>query len=117
MGNLVDTMEARIQNAISTAIDSINTLKTELAIRSKNASSGRDATSVMANSELGEQIGVTANFEKSSERNITLFVLNTNDENWNDIPGEVSEFSVPGTNYDRQTHSHHNSHRNKKIIY
>ena len=40
MGNVVDTVEDRIQNAILTATDSIITPKLELAIRSINASSG-----------------------------------------------------------------------------
>ena len=46
MSNIVDSVEDRIQNAILTAIDNIVTPKIELAIRSINASSGRDATSV-----------------------------------------------------------------------
>ena len=41
MGNNVDTVGNRIQIAILTAIDSIITLKIKLAIRSKNATSGR----------------------------------------------------------------------------
>ena len=52
-GKNVDTVEDRVQNAILTAIDSITTPKIGLAIRSTNAFSGRDATSVMANSERG----------------------------------------------------------------
>ena len=54
MSNNVDTVGDRIQNAFLIAIDSIIAPKTELAIRSINASSGRDATSVTANSERGE---------------------------------------------------------------
>ena len=42
MSNVVETVEDRIQNAILTAIDNIVTPKIELAIRSINASSGRD---------------------------------------------------------------------------
>ena len=48
MNNIVDTVEDRIQNAILSAIENIVTPKIELAIRSINASSGRDATSVCA---------------------------------------------------------------------
>ena len=59
MGNIVDTVEDKIQNATLTTIDSIVAPKIELAVRSKNASSGRDATSVMASSKRGEQIGIT----------------------------------------------------------
>ena len=49
MSNIVDTVENRIQNAILSAFDSIVAPKIEIAIRSINASSGRDATSVTAN--------------------------------------------------------------------
>ena len=51
MSNIVDTVEDRIQNAILTAIENIVAPKIELAVRSINASSGRDAASVSANSE------------------------------------------------------------------
>ena len=49
MNNIVDTVEDRIQNAILTAIDSVIAPKIEFSIRSKNASSGRDVTSMSAN--------------------------------------------------------------------
>ena len=57
MSNIVDTVEDRIQNAILNATDNLVAPKGELGIRSKNASSGRDATSVFANSERGEHAG------------------------------------------------------------
>ena len=41
MDNIVNTVENRIRNAILTAIDNIVPPKTELAIRSINASSGQ----------------------------------------------------------------------------
>ena len=56
MGYIVDTVEDRIQNAFLTAIDSNITPKIELAIKSINASSAREATSVMANSGREEHI-------------------------------------------------------------
>ena len=107
MSNIVDTVEDKIQNAILSAFDSIVAPKIELTIRSVNASSGRDATSVTANSERGEYSGITSPFENVSERNNTLHVLNTNDENRNKIPDEVSEFSVPDRHFDRQPHTRH----------
>ena len=107
MGNTVDTFEDRIQNANSTAIDSIITPEIGLAIRSTNASSGRNATTVMATSERVEHIGTPAPFENVSERNIKLHVFNTNDETRNKIPDEVGEMSVTGTHLDRQPHTHH----------
>ena len=66
MSNIVVTVEDRIQNAISTAIDSIVAPEIELAIRSINASSGRDATSVTAKSERGEHVGINEFFENAS---------------------------------------------------
>ena len=107
MRNIVDTVEDRIQNAILTAIDNIVAPKIELAIRSINASSGRDVTSVIAHSERGEHVGIDTSFENASGNNNTLHVSNVNDETRNNISDEVSELSVPGTHFDRQTHTHH----------
>ena len=100
IGNIVGTVENKIQNAILIAIDSIIAPKIELAVRSINASSGRDATSVTATSECGERIGIIASFENVSERKNTLHVLNTNDDTRNYITDEVSELSVPETHSD-----------------
>ena len=94
MGYIVDTVEIRIQNAILIALVSMNSPEIELAIMSINASSGRDATSFMANSERWERIGITARFENASERKHTVHVFNTNDETRNNFPDEVSEMSV-----------------------
>ena len=107
MSNIVDTVEDRIQNAILTAIDNIVALKIELAIRSINASSGRDVTSVSANSERREHGGINAHFENASENNKTFGVANVNDETRHNIPDEVSELSVPEAHFDRQPHTHH----------
>ena len=107
MSNIVDTVEHRIQNAILTAIENIVAPKIELAIRSINASSGRDVTSVTANSERGERVGINASFENASENNNTLRVPNVNDETRLNIPDEVSELSVPETRFDRQPQTHH----------
>ena len=107
MNNIVDTVEDRIQNAILTAIDNNVTPKIELAIRSKNASSGRDVTSVSANSERRERVGINASFENASRNNDTLDVSNAKDETRHNIPDEVSELSVPETHFDRQAQTHH----------
>ena len=107
MSNIVDTVEDRIQNAILTAIDNIVANKIDIAIISINASSGRDVTSVTANSERGEHVGINASFENASGNNNILHVSNVNDEIRHNIPYEVSELSVPETHFDRQTHTHH----------
>ena len=111
MSNIVDTVEDRIQNAILTTIDNIVAPKIELAIRSKNAFSGRDVTSVTVNSECGEHVGINASFENASGNNNTLGVSNRNDETRHNIPDEVSELSVPETHFDRQAHTHHTRFR------
>ena len=108
MSNIVDTVEDRIQNAILTAIDNIVAPKIESAIRSMNASSGRDATSVSANSEGREHVGINTSFENASGNSNTLGVSNVNDETRHNIPDEVSELSVPETHFDRQAHTDHN---------
>ena len=110
MNNIVDTIEDRMQNAILTAIDNIIAPKIELAIRSINASSGRDATSVSANSERREHVGIRASFENASRNNDTLDVSNVNDETRHNIPDEVSGLPVPETHFDRQLLTHHSTH-------
>ena len=107
MSNIVDTVEDRIQNAILTAIEYIVAPKIELAIRSINASSGRDATTVSANSERREHVGISTSFENASGNNNTLVVSNVNDDTRQNIPDEVSELSVSETRFDRQPHTHH----------
>ena len=108
MSNIVDTVEDRIQNAILTAIENIVTPKIELAIRSINASSGRDVTSGTVNSEREEQVGIDAFLENASENNNTY---NGRDETRINILNEVSGLSVPETHFDRQTHTSHSIHR------
>ena len=112
MSNIVDTVEDRIQNAILTAIDNIVTPKIELAIRSINASSGRDAISVSASSERREHVGINAFFENASGNENTLGVPKVSDETRHDIPDEVSELSVPETSLNRQPHTHHSGKLN-----
>ena len=107
MNNIVDTVENRIQNAILTAIDNLVAPKIELAIRSINASSGRDVASVSVKSERREHVGVNASFENASRNEDTLDVSNVNDETRHNISDEVSGLSVPETHFDRQPHTHH----------
>ena len=63
-----------------TATDNIVAPKIELAIRSINASSGQDVTSVSANSERRERGGINISFVKASGNNNRLHVSNVNDE-------------------------------------
>ena len=107
MSNIVDTVEDRIQNAILTAIDNIVAPEIELAIRSINASAGRDATSVSADSERREHVGINTSFENASGNNNILGVSNVNDETRHNIADKVSKLSVPETHFDRQAHTHH----------
>ena len=107
MNKIVDTVEDRIQNAILAAIDNIVAPKIELAIRSINASSGRDVASGCANSERRERTGINISFENASENNNTIGVTSINDEARRNSQDGVSELSVPGTQFDRQSHIHH----------
>ena len=107
MENFVETIDDRIQSAIFTAINNIVGPKIELAIRSINASSGRDVASMSANSERREHTGINASFENASENNNTIGVTNTNDEARHNSQDGVSELSVPGTQFDGQSHIHH----------
>ena len=107
MGNIVDVVEDKIQNAIMTAIDNLVAPKIELAIRSINASSGRDAISVSANSENREHAGIFASFGNASENNNALGVTNIDDETRHSVRDGVSELSVTGTQVDRHSRTHH----------
>ena len=64
--NIVDTVEDRIQNAILTAIENIVAPKIELAIRSINASFGRDVTIVTKNAESGRYVTINASSWQST---------------------------------------------------
>ena len=105
MSNNVDTVEDKIQNAILTAIDNVVAPKIESAVRSINASSRRDVTSVTANSERGEHVGINTSFENASGNNNTLHISNVSDETRHNIPDEVGELSVPEAHFDRQAHT------------
>ena len=107
MCNIVDTVEDRIQNAILTAIDNIVAPKLELAIRSINASSGRDVASASGNSERREYEGINASFENASENNRTLGTTHINDETRCNSHDGVSELPDPGTQFDRQSPTHY----------
>ena len=103
MENIVETVEDRIQSAILTTIDNIVGPKIELAIRSINASTGRDVASMSASSERREHTGINTSFENNN----TIGVTNINDEARHNSQDGVSELSVPGTQFDRQSHIHH----------
>ena len=116
ISNIVGTVEDRIQNAILNAIENMVAPKIELAIRSINASSGQDATSVSANSERKERVGINASFENASKNNGTLDVSNVNDETRQNIPDEVSELSAPEIHFDRQSNTHHSDKKETIFI-
>ena len=107
MENIVETVEDRIQNAILTAIDNLVGPKNELAITSINASSGRDVAIMSANSERREHKGINDFFENASENNNTIGVTNIDDEARRNSQNGMSELSVQGTQFDRQSHVHH----------
>ena len=115
IGYIVDTVKVKIKNAILTVIDNSMTPRIELAVKSINASSRRDAANVTANSEREERMGITLSFENVSERNDTFHELNANDETRGNIPDEVCELSVSMTHFGRQSHTHHTNQLQDKL--
>ena len=87
--NVVETVEGMIQNAILSAMDNNITVRIELALRSMNASSGRDVASVTANSERGEQVRVCAFYKIVPESNSSFRQLSLTDETGRCSPDEV----------------------------
>ena len=107
--NVVETFEDRIQNATLAAVENFITLRVESAVRSTNASSGRNAANVAANLERGEQVGITTCFENISDRIDTFHKLNMTVETRGCNPNEVSESLDPRTYFDRQPHTHYSN--------
>ena len=108
MGNIVATVEDRIQHAILTPIYNIISPMVELAVVSKNASPGRDAASVMASLEHGERIRIRAPFRNASERNNTFHKFSANGETRRNVPDEVSDLLVSTPHSDWQSRTQHN---------
>ena len=106
-GNIVEVMAEWLHNAILTAFDKITTPAIELAVMSLKASSGWNAAKVAASPQLGQHIGITASFKNLSDGINTFNVLNVQDETQDNILDKVSELSVPVTEIDRQSHTHH----------
>ena len=79
MGNIVETVDDRIQNALLAAMYIVPP-KVELVVRSMDSSSGCDVASATAISERGEQVEITAAVESVSDRDNTLHELNITDE-------------------------------------
>ena len=80
MGNIVGTVEDRIQNATLTAVDDIFRPKIELVVRMKAASTEQDTFSITANLERGQNLGITAFFQYIFHKNNTFHELIVNDE-------------------------------------
>ena len=107
MGKFVDKFEERIQNTTLTTINITIIPSIELGVRSKNASSGRDTSSVTTNAEREDRIGIIASSENVSETSKMFHEINAKDETRGNIPYKVSELSAPWTHFKRQCHTHH----------
>ena len=59
-----------------------------------------------ANSERREHTGINASFQNASENNNAIGVTNKKDEARRNSQDGVNELSVPGTQFDRQSHTH-----------
>ena len=117
MSNNIDSVEDKIQNAFLTAIDSIGVPKIELAIRSINVSSGRDTTSVTANSERGEHVGIGTPIWKRiwKQQYSTYIKCKCWDSTWHSGRGKWVVGPPRNTFGPAKTHSshllHHGNHR------
>ena len=107
MSIITDTFQDRIQNATLTATDFINAPKIELVVGSVNASTAWEMASTRTELEREERVGISAPSESASENNKVLHLSNMNEETQNNILDDISELSVPGTRFDRQSHNHH----------
>ena len=115
MRNIVDTVEIRIQKAILTAFNTIVAPKIELAIRSIKVSSRQDATSVRANSERREHVGINAFFENASGNNYASPVSNLNVETQNNLaPRGKWVVGLRNTIWPANTHSSHGDRQQGK---
>ena len=72
MGSVVETVEAKLQDVILAAIGNIITPSNKLAVKSMDASNGRDAANISAISERRKRVGMTASSENVSKRS-TIF--------------------------------------------
>ena len=90
MGDIVDTLEKRIQNGNLTAIEKIITPRFELRVRSINVCFGWDFASVTANSEPRDHTEITALSENVFARSNPFLELNAKDETRGNIPDKVS---------------------------
>ena len=107
MGKVVDAVENWVQKEILTNIINIITPRVDVALRLMNASSGRGASSVKANSEQEERVVITVSFENESEKNNKFQDFSANAETRRNFSNEKIDLSVPGTQFDRQTQNHH----------
>ena len=105
MGNIVYTVEDKFQNAFLTSNYGNFNRKIDLAIRSVNASSERDTTSVLANLERDEHQKFTGVFENVSEKNTTPHVFNTYDETRNESLDKVSGLLLAGKHFGWKPHT------------
>ena len=107
LGKVVDTVQDRIPQTILAAVNSIVTLRVELAVRFLKASFGQDFANVMAISEREEQPGVRAVFQDASDRIDTFHEFHLTDETRGCNLGKLSELRFSRKHFDQQSDTHH----------
>ena len=89
-------------------MDNIITPVIEVAIRSLSASYGRDIAGVTANSERGQELGISARYENICDRNVAFYQLKLTNETRGYNHDEMSKIPASEADLDRQPHAHHN---------
>ena len=106
--NLMATDEARVHDAKLTALQGIVITRVELAMKSVNASPGRDIDIVVPDPN---QIDFSGNMEAlqmtASSRMNSNTELNKVDVTCSIVTVEVVDLSVNERNFDRHTHTYH----------
>ena len=105
--SVMTTVETRVQDAVLSAIEDLVLPRVELAMKSINASSGRDADSVVPDPDWrdfsgnieGLQMTTSSRFNSNSD-------LNRIDENRGSIAVEGGDLLVNERNFERQTNRH-----------
>ena len=107
----VGTVETRVHDAISDKLHNLVTPKVELVTKSVNASSGRDGSFPLDLPQItfwgnadGLQMTVSSRLNSSTD-------LKGIDDTLGNITLGAGDISTNEGNYDKQTHTHHNTRK------
>ena len=103
------SVENRMHDTVSTAMDSVLIPKVEMAAKSITGSAGHGTSSEVQNPDRRDFLGSFRNtlLMSASSRLDKDIELNGNDETRNDMDFEDGDFPALKSNYDRREHTHH----------